>query len=222
MKKQLIIFIGALVGFGCMSAQAKLTLTSPVWKTNTPFPYKYGYCRLNGRGEVALSDNISPPVSWTGAPKGTKSFAFIVTDPTIPKTNHFDVKGTVIPKDNPRETGYHWTLVNIPVTTTGLPEGAGSKGFVPGGKPPGQTQYGLTGINVYNGAFKSPAASSLNLTNVSKAELNGLYGDYDGPCSPWNDMAIHHYTFTILKTTQNLNQQNNAEILCKNDYALSF
>ncbi len=26
----------------------------------------------------------------------------------------------------------------------------------------------------------------------------------------------------ILKTTQNLNQQNNAEILCKNDYALSF
>ncbi len=25
-----------------------------------------------------------------------------------------------------------------------------------------------------------------------------------------------------LKTTQNLNQQNNAEILCKNDYALSF
>ncbi len=27
---------------------------------------------------------------------------------------------------------------------------------------------------------------------------------------------------TYLKTTQNLNQQNNAEILCKNDYALSF
>ncbi len=26
----------------------------------------------------------------------------------------------------------------------------------------------------------------------------------------------------LLKTTQNLNQQNNAEILCKNDYALSF
>ncbi len=28
--------------------------------------------------------------------------------------------------------------------------------------------------------------------------------------------------FLFLKTTQNLNQQNNAEILCKNDYALSF
>ncbi len=31
-----------------------------------------------------------------------------------------------------------------------------------------------------------------------------------------NEMSIN------LKTTQNLNQQNNAEILCKNDYALSF
>ncbi len=46
-------------------------------------------------------------------------------------------------------------------------------------------------------------------------------------------MALHDKTYDLvhgslllmgyhLKTTQNLNQQNNAEILCKNDYALSF
>lgn len=197
MKKLSILLLGALAGITCLSAQAELTLTSTAWQTNTPLPYKYGYCQPNGKGEVTLSDDISPPVSWTGAPKGTKSFAFVVTDPTIPVTKDFDVKGTTIPKNNPRETGYHWTLVNIPVTTTSLPEGAGSKGFVPGGKPPGQTKYGLTGINVYNAAFKSPIADKINLADMTKKQLDGLYGDYDGPCSPWNDMAIHHYTYTI-------------------------
>ena len=39
-----------------------------------------------------------------------------------------------------------------------LPEGAGSKKFIVGGKAPGQTKYGLMGINVYNGVFQAPIA----------------------------------------------------------------
>ncbi len=35
-------------------------------------------------------------------------------------------------------------------------------------------------------------------------------------------LLMMYYRTYVLKTTQNLNQQNNAEILCKNDYALSF
>ncbi len=41
----------------------------------------------------------------------------------------------------------------------------------------------------------------------------------------WQTMHMHLtslWGMYMLKTTQNLNQQNNAEILCKNDYALSF
>jgi phosphatidylethanolamine-binding protein (PEBP) family uncharacterized protein len=29
-------------------------------------------------------------------------------------------------------------------------------------------------------------------------DMEGVYGGYDGPCPPWNDDRIHHYTFTVL------------------------
>ncbi|HAI28405.1 MAG TPA: phospholipid-binding protein, partial [Thalassospira sp.] len=28
-------------------------------------------------------------------------------------------------------------------------------------------------------------------------DMGGDYGDYDGPCPPWNDSIIHHYHFTV-------------------------
>jgi Raf kinase inhibitor-like YbhB/YbcL family protein len=151
----------------------------------------------NGRGGAKASDDISPPLAWSGAPTGTKSFAVVVTDPDIPDVSNFNVKNTVIKKSAKRVTGYHWTLVNIPVTTTSLPVAAGGKGFVAGGKAPGITPYGLTGINVYNAAFKSSMAERINFHNMTPTQLDGLYGDYDGPCSAWNDEAVHHYTYTV-------------------------
>ena len=27
--------------------------------------------------------------------------------------------------------------------------------------------------------------------------MKGVYGGYDGPCPPWNDERLHHYTFTV-------------------------
>jgi Raf kinase inhibitor-like YbhB/YbcL family protein len=27
--------------------------------------------------------------------------------------------------------------------------------------------------------------------------MKGTYYGYDGPCPPWNDSIVHHYTFTI-------------------------
>jgi phosphatidylethanolamine-binding protein (PEBP) family uncharacterized protein len=27
--------------------------------------------------------------------------------------------------------------------------------------------------------------------------MAGTYGDYDGPCPPWNDSLVHHYHFTV-------------------------
>ena len=54
--------------------------------------------------------NISPPLSWTGVPAGTKSLALIVDDPDAPDPNA------------PRMTWVHWVLYNIPPDTHGLPE----------------------------------------------------------------------------------------------------
>jgi len=73
--------------------------------------------------------NISPSLSWSGAPSDTKSFAITVYDPDAPTGSGF----------------WHWVMFNIPAATTSLPQGAGA----PGKQPPGTTQvqndYGTVG-----------------------------------------------------------------------------
>jgi Raf kinase inhibitor-like YbhB/YbcL family protein len=50
--------------------------------------------------------NKSPELSWTNAPRGTRSFAIML----------FDADASVV----------HWSIYNIPATTTSLPENAGT------------------------------------------------------------------------------------------------
>ncbi len=50
--------------------------------------------------------NISPKITWSGAPAKTEAFALIVSDP-----------------DAPDGTFYHWGLYNIPKNTAELAEG---------------------------------------------------------------------------------------------------
>ena len=52
----------------------------------------------------------SPPLAWSGAPSGTKSFALVVDDPDAP-----DPKA-------PKMTYVHWVLYDIPATVTSLAE----------------------------------------------------------------------------------------------------
>ena len=60
--------------------------------------------------------NISPALSWSGAPAATRSFAIIVEDP-----------------DAPAGTFTHWIIFNIPEGTQSLPEGASPRGRLPAG-----------------------------------------------------------------------------------------
>ena len=50
--------------------------------------------------------DVSPDLSWSGAPKGTESFALICDDP-----------------DAPAGTWVHWVIFNLPAGTNGLPLG---------------------------------------------------------------------------------------------------
>src|ERR1700727_1118251 len=75
--------------------------------------------------------NISPALSWSGAPEGTKSFALSVYDPDAPTGSGF----------------WHWVVFNIPPDVTSLPKGAGDpKGpAAPKGAVESRTDFGVPG-----------------------------------------------------------------------------
>lgn len=77
-------------------------------------------------------DNVSPQLSWSGAPKDTVAFAILVHD-----------------QDAPTGSGWwHWQVVNIPKTVNTLEAGAGnaSKNQLPVGSLSIKNDYGVAGF----------------------------------------------------------------------------
>lgn len=66
-------------------------------------------------------DDLSPPLEWTGAPKGTRSFALILDDP-----------------DAPPGTWVHWVLYDLPGDLRSLPEGVPEEATLTSGARHGQ------------------------------------------------------------------------------------
>jgi Raf kinase inhibitor-like YbhB/YbcL family protein len=77
-----------------------LTITSSAFRHNADIPARY----------TCDDEDMSPPLSWTGVPAGSKSLVLIVDDPDAP-----DPKA-------PKMTWVHWVLYNLPPGTTGLAE----------------------------------------------------------------------------------------------------
>ncbi len=93
-----------------------LTLSSTAFKSGGKIPSKYS-CE---------GEDVSPPLSFDGAPQGTKSFALILDDPDAP-----DPKA-------PKRVWVHWIIYNLPPDTTELVENASASGLPKGA---------VTGVN---------------------------------------------------------------------------
>ena len=152
--------------------QAMFQLTSSAFETEGSIPSQFS---CDGR-------NISPELSWSRPPAGTKSLVLIMHDP-----------------DAPIEGGYtHWLVYNIPAGVNHLPEnvpnqdkvaGGGIQGKNDGGKygylgpcPPSGTHryyfrlYALDrDLDAGAGASKASLEKAMEGHVLAKAELLGRY-----------------------------------------------
>ena len=71
----------ALAALGARAAHAAdvFTLSSTTFKDGALLPKKAG--DIPARGPNCKGENVSPQLSWSNAPEGTRSFAFVVIDP---------------------------------------------------------------------------------------------------------------------------------------------
>lgn len=122
---------------------------------------------------------------WSAAPAGTKSLAVLMTDSDAPQDLSLLRKPDLISQMAPRQTVYHWVLVDIPASRTSLPAGIDGNDTLIQGKLPGKTDHGLRGLNFFTKAF------------AQNPDWAGQYGGYDGPFPPVNDMVIHHYHIRV-------------------------
>ena len=102
-----------------------MKLESSAFTSGQPIPQKH----------TCDGGDQSPPLTWSDAPQGTKSFALIADDP-----------------DAPMGTWVHWVIFNLPAQTHSLPEGVAKTDSAVGGTQ-GRNDFGKTG---YGGPCPPP------------------------------------------------------------------
>ncbi|HZD87429.1 MAG TPA: YbhB/YbcL family Raf kinase inhibitor-like protein [Gaiellaceae bacterium] len=153
---------------------------------HVPGRHAFGVRDGNGKAKPA-GGNVSPHLRWSGAPAGTRSFAIACVDEDVPaELDRMNQEEDTIEPGAERQPFAHWLVVDVPPDVVEIPEGAGGDGIVPHGKPTGETSFGgRTGANGFTGFL------------AGDDEMEGTYGNYDGPFPPWNDELEHRYRFRV-------------------------
>ena len=103
-----------------------LEINSSAFEPGQPIPTRH----------TADGPDDSPPLGWSGAPEGTRSFTLICDDP-----------------DAPMGTWVHWVLYNLPPEVNELPEGIPTDPRLPDGSCQGKNDFGRFG---YGGPSPPP------------------------------------------------------------------
>jgi Raf kinase inhibitor-like YbhB/YbcL family protein len=96
----------------------ELTVSSSAFTQDGAIPVQY----------TCDDKDLSPPLSWTAGPAGTKSYAIIVDDP-----------------DAPMGTWVHWVVYNIPAAAVSMPENVAKEQRLSDGTIQGINDFKRTG-----------------------------------------------------------------------------
>jgi len=113
-----VALFASLTWLSLSAAGTALELKSTAFSDGAAIPARYS---CDGA-------DVSPPLAWSGAPAGTKSFALIAEDP-----------------DAPAGTWTHWIVYDLPPRCTGLPAAIPKGNYVPGGGKQGLTSFRSVG-----------------------------------------------------------------------------
>ena len=114
--------LAILLGLSATGGACAMELTSKSISPDEPIPMRYVYDKGGCEGS-----NVSPGLSWSGVPSGTKSIAVTVHDPDAPASGGW----------------WHWIAFDIPSGVTYLAEGA--SGALPSPSVEARNDFGATG-----------------------------------------------------------------------------
>jgi phosphatidylethanolamine-binding protein (PEBP) family uncharacterized protein len=165
LKVTALALFAAFLGAEAAAAQT-MTLTSPDIVPGAKMADEQVFSGFGCTG-----GNISPALSWSGAPKDTKSFALSVYDPDAPTGSGF----------------WHWVVFNIPPGVTSLQSRTdfGVPGYggpcPPQGDPPHHYHFTIFAVDTpkLDGDENNSAAFvgfQLHFHTLAKAELIGVWG----------------------------------------------
>jgi len=157
------VFVMSLFCFTGHSAA--LEITSRDFKNNQPMPVIH----------TCDGNDVSPQLSWSGAPTGTKSFAITCIDPDAPSGDFI-----------------HWLAYDIPASITNFPQGGplpsnvkeaandfGKKSYGGPCPPSGTHRYVFTVYALKKekmaGVTKDNFLQKVSENQIAKALLIGLY-----------------------------------------------
>lgn len=173
-----------LIGAAWPADSAKFHLHSADISPNSTIAEKFVFQGFGCKG-----GNVSPALSWSGAPAGTQSFALLVHDPDAPTGG---------------SGWWHWVVYDIPASASDIAQGAGTAdgAALPKGAKQGVTDFGAAGwggpcppvgdakhhyhftlhalkvakLDIPAGATAALIGYMVNANSLGKAEFTGLYG----------------------------------------------